>query len=145
MSPTAGRRQAPAHAFTLIELIAVIVILAVLGSIAIPKYFDYTANAKVAACKGVLGNSRTDIQTYYKSGIFNTGVGTFPSLITLQTVGMVITEPMPVNPYNNDNAISGATWTATPPVTGSSGWSYDEVSGHFWANSTTAGVNEHLW
>ena len=39
------------RAFTLIELIVIIVVLAILSGIAIPKYIDYTANAKAAAAK----------------------------------------------------------------------------------------------
>ena len=41
--------------FTLIELIMVIVILGILSVIAIPKYVDLQAEAKVAAADGVLG------------------------------------------------------------------------------------------
>lgn len=35
--------------FTLVELIAVIVVLAILAAVAIPKYFDYSSRAKVSA------------------------------------------------------------------------------------------------
>ena len=40
------------RAFTLIELIVIIVVLAILAGVAIPKYIDYTANAKSSAAKG---------------------------------------------------------------------------------------------
>ena len=40
------------HAFTLIELIAVLVVLAILSGVALPKYFDYRERAQVSAAKG---------------------------------------------------------------------------------------------
>ena len=39
--------------FTLVELVAVIVVLAVLAGIAIPKYFDYSNRAYLAAARDV--------------------------------------------------------------------------------------------
>ena len=50
--------------FTLIELIAVVV-LAILAGVALPKYFDYAAQAKVSACKGALGGVRSAIANFY--------------------------------------------------------------------------------
>ena len=50
----AGRR-----AFTLIELIAVIIVLAILAGVAVPKYFDYSTKAKESAAKATLGATRS--------------------------------------------------------------------------------------
>jgi hypothetical protein len=47
-------------------------------------------------------------------------------LTELQTVGTVLQEPMPANPYNNSIVISAATYVAaSPPVAGTNGWNYD--------------------
>lgn len=51
--------------FTLIELIMIIVILGVLATVAVPKYFDLQADAKTAAEKGVVGGVRAGILTYF--------------------------------------------------------------------------------
>lgn len=131
-------------AFTLIELVAVIVVLAILAGVAIPKYIDYAANAKSSACKGILGGVRSAIANFYANSAVS-GTPTFPTLVQMQTVGTVVTEAVPANPYNNLTAITAATWAATPPVSGSFGWAYDATTGRFWANSTTTGVNEHLF
>lgn len=134
-----------ARAFTLVELIVVIVVLAILSGVAIPKYFDYAQKAKESACKGTLGAVRSGIANFHANSIVSNGTATWPTLVQMQTLGTVMQEPLPANPYNNSNAIQAATWATTPPVNGTAGWSYDAATGKFWANSTTTGVNEHLW
>lgn len=134
-----------ARAFTLVELIAVIVVLAILSGVAIPKYFDYAAKAKESSTKATLGAVRAAIANFYANSIVNTGTAAYPTLAELQTIGVVLNEDIPANPYSNSRVIQAATWAATPPVAGAAGWSYTTANGHFWANSTTSGVNEHLW
>ncbi|MBX3377013.1 MAG: prepilin-type N-terminal cleavage/methylation domain-containing protein [Phycisphaeraceae bacterium] len=138
------RKNPVARAFTLIELIAVIVVLAILSGIAIPKYFDYAAKAKESATKGALGGMRSSIANFYANAAVN-GTAAYPTLSQLTTIGTVLQEAVPTNPYNNSNAVKAATWATTPPVAGTEGWAYDASAGRIWANSTTTGVNEHLW
>ncbi|MCM8771284.1 MAG: prepilin-type N-terminal cleavage/methylation domain-containing protein, partial [Candidatus Omnitrophica bacterium] len=61
--------------FTLIELIMVIVILAILAAVAIPKYFDLQNQARAAAADGVVGAVRSGIYNYYAS----TNASAFPT------------------------------------------------------------------
>lgn len=139
-------------AFTLVELIVVIVVLAVLSAVAIPKYIDYSGKAKESAVRGVLGNTRSAIANFYSNSALS-GTATWPTLTQIQTFGStgVLQEPIPANPYitsTNAASISAATWAATPPVTAGasvSGWNYDAATGKFWANSNTTGVAENLW
>lgn len=132
----------PRKGFTLIELIAVVVVLAILAGVALPKYFDYAAQAKVSACKGALGGVRSGIANFYANAAIN-GTAAYPTLVQLQTVGTVMQEPLPENPYNNSNTVVAAVWNAAnPPVSGSAGWNYDAAAGKFWANSNTVGENE---
>jgi prepilin-type N-terminal cleavage/methylation domain-containing protein len=137
---TVVRRSPVSKAFTLIELIVVIVVLAILSGIAIPKYIDYTANAKASATKGALGGARSAIANFYANSAVN-GTPAFPTLTQMQTLGTVMQEALPPNPYNNSATIAAATWAATPPVSGTNGWNYDAATGRFWANSNTVGEN----
>src|SRR5688572_25802750 len=135
------RRSSPIRTgFTLIELIAVIVVLAILSGVAIPKYFDYAVKAKESACRGILGGARSAIANHYGMSASN-GILAYPTLVQLQTTGTVMQEVMPPNPYNGDNTIAAAVWAATPPVSGTEGWNYDAAAGKFWANSNTVGEN----
>ena len=143
----AARRNPVARAFTLIELIAVIVVLAILSGVAIPKYFDYAANAKASSCKGILGGTRSAIANFYANAAVS-GAAAYPSLANMQTVGTVLQEPMSANPYNNSIVIAAASYPADPiatppPVSGANGWNYDASKGKFWANSNT--VSENTW
>ena len=122
--------------FTLIELIAVVVILAILAGVALPKYFDYAAQSKASACKGVLGGVRAGVANFYSNAAIS-GTAAYPTLAQLQTVGTVMQDQLPENPYNNSATIAAAVWAATPPVSGANGWNYDAAAGKFWANSHT--------
>lgn len=130
------------RAFTLIELIAVIVVLAILAGVALPKYFDYAAQAKESACKGVLGGVRAGIANFYANSAIS-GTADYPTLVEIETLGTVMQESIPENPYNSSQDVVAATWNvANPPVSGVAGWNYDAAAGKFWANSDTVGENE---
>lgn len=132
------------RAFTLIELIAVIVVLAIISVVAVPKFFDHSVKAKEASCKGVLGATRAAISNYYANQAVN-GTARYPTLAEIQANGTVLQDAMPANPYNNSATIVGVSWTASNPTTGSAGWNYDATTGKFWANSNTSGVAENAF
>lgn len=147
-----AHRRALARGFTLIELVAVIVVLAILSGVAIPKYFDYSANAKASAVKGVLSAVRTSIANFHASATPD-GAGAYPTLAQLQALGPVLREPLPANPYltgadaNAGAIVISGTWATIPPVEAvgskTGGWRYDASAGKFWANSNV--VSEHTW
>ena len=132
------------RAFTLVELIVIIVVLAILSGVAIPKYIDYTANAKSSVAKGSVGAVRAAISQFYLNSAMN-GAAAFPTLVQMQTLGTVMREALPNNPYNSSNVIAAATWAAVPPTAGANGWNFDATAGRFWANSNTAGIGENAW
>jgi len=149
---TIERHSAPAatrRAFTLIELVTVIVILGVLSATAIPVYLDYTRDAKKSACKGALGALRSGIAFYYAWTATPAGGGTarFPSVAELSTIGAVMKDETPPNPFDTDaapNNVVDGTGAAKGTVVGTSkGWCYNPTNGQIWANSNTKGVGEN--
>lgn len=85
--------------FTLIELIAVLVVLAILSGVALPKYFDYSERARTSALQGSLGGVRTAVANFFANTSVE-GEGRYPTLEELTTVGLVMQEGVPANPYN---------------------------------------------
>ena len=62
------------NAFTLIELVVVIVILGILAAIAIPKYIDITEKAKLAADRSQLGALRSSTHLLYAQNVLSTNI-----------------------------------------------------------------------
>lgn len=143
---TAMTRRHHRSAFTLVELIAVIIVLAILAGVAVPKYFDYTAKARESATKATIGNARSAIANFYANAALENGAAAYPTLTEIETVGVVFDQPIPENPFNGSSDVQAATWDPdNPPVSGNAGWNYDASAGRFWANSSTSGVNENEW
>ncbi len=58
------RRSKTQNAFTLIELLLVLVILAVLAAIVVPKFTGRTLDAKIKAAKAEISNIKTALNTF---------------------------------------------------------------------------------
>jgi prepilin-type N-terminal cleavage/methylation domain-containing protein len=117
------------RAFTLLELISVVVVLAVLAAVAVPRYFDYSAAARTSALQGTLGVVRTSITAFHHERAL-AGAARFPTWLELAN-GQVIPQSgdyttFPLNPFNGNGEFvyrTGA-YPTTRPVTGTEGWCY---------------------
>ncbi len=136
-------RNALRKGFTLIELMAVVVILAILAGVALPKFFNYAAQSKKAACKGALGGVRAGVANFYADKAINSATSRYPTLAEL-TGTSVMLEIIPENPYQDptSNVVVTATWAnATARLAaGAQGWRYYSGGGAgsraiFWANT----------
>jgi MSHA pilin protein MshA len=132
------------RAFTLIELIAVMIVLAILAGVAVPRYIDYTDRARSAALQGTLGNVRSAVSNFYANASIS-GTAAYPTLAQLTTVGTVLQDAFPPSPYNSLSTASAGTaanWAARE-VAGNVGWRYyvdntlTPPAYGFWCNSSS--------
>ena len=140
--------------FTLIELMAVVLILAILAGVALPRFFDYQTRAREAACKGTLGGVRAGIANWYANEAITNGAAAYPDITELTLLGEVMQEAIPDNPYGGAPdpgavAVQAAFADALTGnlVGGVGGWAYFDGSGGdpavFYANTKTAGIDEN--
>jgi prepilin-type N-terminal cleavage/methylation domain-containing protein len=137
------------RAFTLIELVTVIVILGVLSSVAVPVYLDYSQDARKAACKGALGGLRAAISNFYLWTGTQAGGGTsrYPTITELTALGTVMSESLPGNPFDKDgtpnNVVDAGSEDKGAVVGSDGGWAYKPATGQIWANTFTKSVGEN--
>lgn len=136
--------------FTLIELIIVIIVLAIMAAVAIPKFFDIKTDAQKSAVQGALGGVRSAIANYKANQNLKGLTPVYPAVGTLTDGTSVMDGVMPDNPYStlatkNDVADTASVKGTQPCIEGGSGstkaWCYNATAGTFWANTAVAGEN----
>ena len=142
------------RAFTLIELLGVMLILGILAGLALPRFFQYQVRAREAACKGTLGGVRAGIANYYSNEALVNGAAAYPTLAQLTVIGTVMQEKIPDNPYAGTTP--GVVTTAAKADSdgrnlvgggGIGGWGYFDGTGGFpavfYANTDTGTIGEN--
>ena len=131
--------------FTLVELVVVIVVLGTLGSIALPRFIDFSGSAKKAATQEGLVYMREQIQLLHMKSALAGGTPRYPSIGVLRSF---TSGKRPANPYspvksNERRILRLGTFTAAATV-GAGGWAYNPTTGRLWANSKS-GAGESNW
>jgi MSHA pilin protein MshA len=104
----------PQSGFTLIELVMVIVILAVLAAVAIPKFVDLGADAKAAALSSVAGSLTTAAAINYASRKVNTANGA--AVVNCTDVNSLLQTPL-ITSGNNGYVFTAAAIAAGTTAT----------------------------
>ena len=112
--PTANRR----FGFTLVELLVVISIIAVLLTLAVPRYFSSVEKSKETVLKENLALVRDSLQKYYSDK------GKYPERLEDLAKDRYLRK-IPVDPITD----SDSTWVVVPPQDAAKGGVYDLRSG----------------
>ena len=169
MSHTIGKHSRPA--FSLVEILIVVVILGILASIAIPKFANASQSARESTLKEDLRLLRTQIGVYrtqhnevnpgYPGGDLtqNPTPQTLSDQLTLYSDlagntsatgssaypwGAYVTT-MPVNPVNNLATFKILQPSDSNTPDGSTGWLYQPASGMVWPNLVGADSTGRLF
>lgn len=129
-------------AFTLVEILIVVVILGILAAIVIPQFTSASEDAQVSSAESQLQTVRNQIELFR---VRNNG--TPPALADLFTEEDFGDEPWdgvvnpdylrvaPINPRTGESTIvAGDAAPADAVAQGDDGWVYDEDTGRIWMN-----------
>ncbi len=90
--------------FTLLEVMVVVVIVGILAAIVIPNFGAVQADSKASAVQSTLAGVRSSIAGYRSTALLR-GQSPYPTLTQLSTVGTVMQQEVPANPFNKLKAI----------------------------------------
>jgi general secretion pathway protein G len=157
-------RQIHQSAFTLIELLLVVVILGILAAVAIPQFTDSSQEARASSLQSNLAVLRNAVEYYrtnhtgkypgYPSGGGAPTAAEVANQLTMASradgstaaagtagypYGPYVRERVPENPVNNLNTVLVvADNAAFPAADNSTGWIFQPQTGKWRANSTGA-------
>jgi len=141
------------YAFTVIEVLIVVIIVAVLGATIIPQFVTSNNDTKTSNLKFNLQTVRSQLEMYKEQhlGVYPpaTDTASFAAQMCDKTnqdttpnpssglCGPYIQDAIPSNPFNNSATvaiISGAT-APTAPTGSGDGWQYNPAAGWFYPNN----------
>lgn len=135
-------------AFTLIEVLIVVVIMAVLAATVIPQFASSTADAKQSAVKFNTHTLRSQIELYkIHHGAYPDDLtgDSLPQLLIKTDAagdpsddgpfGPYLDGDIPANPFDNSNKVTSTDEEAPTTHTGTlGGWQYNPTTGGIWPN-----------
>ena len=145
-----GRR----NAFTLIEVLIVVIIMAVLAATIIPQFTSSTKDAKMSTVKFDLHTIRSQLEMYqqehlntyppaavsadFKNQMLQkTDQNTTLDLTAGQFGPYLSGDDLPINPFNNSTTTAILTGSTEPtgPTGSADGWQYNPKYGWFYPNN----------
>ncbi len=148
-----------ARAFTLVEILIVVIILAILAGVAIPQIAGVTSISRETNLKENLSKIRAQLQVYRNHHDAFPDGDTFAEQMTAYTnfAGDVADtededyrygpylEQMPPNPVTKNATVRTASQADQhhPPGDADAGWWYNEVTGEFYADLTDQHVDDN--
>jgi len=141
-------------AFTLIEVLIVVVIVAILAATILPRFSDSTQEAKLSALKSNIHLLRTYAEAYrmYHSDSYPAIIDNDLPQLTSATnasgtigpagpdfpYGPYISQQLPLNPFDGSRKVTAVAKAGEKPtgVVGTlGGWQYDASNGFVWPNN----------
>jgi general secretion pathway protein G len=122
-------------AFSLVELVVVVLIIGILAAVAAPRMFDTASDARDSATRASLGILRDAVELHRAQN------GTYPTVANITTaLRPFIKGPFPrvqttkVPTANQTATVIGSTADPIAPVAGTAGWVYNETNGDIAVN-----------
>ncbi len=142
------KRSQRRNAFTLIEVLIVVIIMAVLAATIIPQFSQSTDDAMNSSVEFNLHTMQTQIEMYRFQ--HNGNYPAFDSIVAQLTAATNISggatgdtrfgpymQEIPANPFNESDTIVAGDGSALVGG-GVAGWQYDEDTGRIYANNSEA-------
>jgi len=116
-----SQRTCKRAAFSLVELVVVVLIIGILAAVAAPRMFDTAGSARDAATKASLAIVRDSIELYRSQN------GSYPPAATLSTalkpyVKGTFPSVQTTTATNQNNTVVASTTDPVTPVAGTAGW-----------------------
>ena len=139
------------NAFTLIDVLVVVVIMAVLAAMIMPQFTSSTLDVRGSSLRFNLQTIRAQIELYKVQHTDKLpAMAEFVTQMTGKTdidgaqtgtllYGPYIQDDIPVNPYNDSNEVVAVAAEGAEPaavVAGGAGWQYDQSTGGFYPNNS---------
>jgi prepilin-type N-terminal cleavage/methylation domain-containing protein len=144
------RIASPRNAFTVIEVLIVVVIMALLAAVIIPQFTDSTKDAKLGNARFNVQALRSQIELYrsHHNGLTpdsalnqllaNTDISGAKGSGASYPYGPYLKQ-IPTNPFNDSASITVITNdpAQSADVTGKGGWLYNPSTGGIWLDDAT--------